>query len=89
MIISASCADALLAYSLKTVRVKGAVEEEAAEIERTHDSLLEERLENEREWLKELERHVVVVVVVFRIQRIGCQPEKNYFTRWPITLVVC
>ena len=23
------------------------------------------------------------------IQRIGCQPEKNYFTRWPIPLVVC
>ena len=25
-----------------------------------------------------------VVVVVSHIQRIGCQPEKNYFTRWPI-----
>ena len=24
---------------------------------------------------------VVVVVVVSHIQRIGCQPEKNYFTR--------
>ena len=32
---------------------------------------------------------VVVVVVVSHIQRIGCQPEKNYFTRWPIPLVVC
>ena len=31
---------------------------------------------------------VVVVVVVSHIQRIGCQPEKNYFTRWPIPLVV-
>ena len=31
----------------------------------------------------------VVVVVVSHIQRIGCQPEKNYFTRWPIPLVVC
>ena len=30
---------------------------------------------------------VVVVVVVSHIQRIGCQPEKNYFTRWPIPLV--
>ena len=30
-----------------------------------------------------------VVVVVSHIQRIGCQPEKNYFTWWPITLVVC
>ena len=28
-------------------------------------------------------------VVVSHIQRIGCQPEKNYFTRWPIPLVVC
>ena len=27
--------------------------------------------------------------VVSHIQRIGCQPEKNYFTRWPIPLVVC
>ena len=49
LIISASCADALLTYSLKTVRAKGAVEEEPAELERAHDSLLEERLENERE----------------------------------------
>ena len=32
---------------------------------------------------------VVVVVVVAHIQRIGCQLEKNYFTRWPIPLVVC
>ena len=32
---------------------------------------------------------VVVVVVVSHIQRIGCQPEKHYFTRWPIPLVVC
>ena len=28
-------------------------------------------------------------VVVSHIQRIGCQPEKNYFTQWPIPLVVC
>ena len=33
--------------------------------------------------------YVVVVVVVSHIPRIGCQPEKNYFTRWPIPLVVC
>ena len=32
---------------------------------------------------------VLDVVVVSHIQRIGCQPEKNYFTRWPIPLVVC
>ena len=38
---------------------------------------------------REVEFCVVVVVVVSHIQRIGCQPEKNYFTRWPIPLVVC
>ena len=27
--------------------------------------------------------------IVSHIQRIGCQPEKKYFTRWPIPLVVC
>ena len=32
---------------------------------------------------------VAVVVVVSHIQRIGCQPGKNYFTRWLIPLVVC
>ena len=32
---------------------------------------------------------VVVVVVVSNIQRTGCQPEINYFTRWPIPLMVC
>ena len=31
---------------------------------------------------------VVVVVVVSHIQRIGCQPAKNFFTRWSIPLVV-
>ena len=39
--------------------------------------------------LSRLDIVVVVVVVVSHIQRIGCQPEKNYFTRWPIPLVVC
>ena len=34
--------------------------------------------------------HQLVAVVVSHIQRIGWQPEKNYFTRWwPIPLVVC
>ena len=28
-------------------------------------------------------------VVNSHIQRIGCQPGNNYFTRWPIPLVVC
>ena len=31
--------------------------------------------------------NVVVVVVVSHIRRIGCQREKNGFTRWPIPLV--
>ena len=39
--------------------------------------------------LVDVSPEVVVVVVVSHIQRIGCQPEKNYFTRWPIPLVVC
>ena len=32
------------------------MEEKATEIKRSHVSLLEERLEKEREWLEELER---------------------------------
>ena len=32
---------------------------------------------------------VVVVVVVSHIQRIGCQPEKKYFTWWPMCIYVC
>ena len=55
--MSASCADAMLAYALRTVEAKRTEEEEATEIERAHGSLLEERLEKERKWLKELERH--------------------------------
>ena len=54
--LSASYPDALLAYAMRTVESKRTVEEEAAEIERSHDSLLEERLEKEREWPEELER---------------------------------
>ena len=53
--MSASCADALLAYAMKTVEAKRSAEEEAAEIERAHYSLLKERLEKKREWLEELE----------------------------------
>ena len=54
--MSASYADALLAYAIRTVEAKKTMEEKAAEIERAHDSLLEERLENEREWVEKLER---------------------------------
>ena len=54
--MSASYADTLLVYAMRTVEAKKAVEEEAAQIEQGHDSLLEERLEKEREWLEELER---------------------------------
>ena len=32
---------------------------------------------------------LLLLFVVSHIQRIGRQPEKNYFTRWPIPLVVC
>ena len=41
---------------IRTVEAKRTVEEEVMEIERAHDSLLEERLEKEREWPDELER---------------------------------
>ena len=39
------------------MEAKSTVEEKAVEIERAYDSLLEERLEKERAWLEELERH--------------------------------
>ena len=55
--MSMSYADALLAYATRAVEAKKTMEEKTAEIERAHDSLLEERLEKERERLKELERH--------------------------------
>ena len=55
--MSASYADALLAYVMRTAEARMTVEEEAAEIERAHESLLEEHLEKERKWLEELERH--------------------------------
>ena len=59
--MSAFFADALLAYAMRTVEAKRTVEEEVAEIERAHDSLLKERLEKEREWLEELERRGVLL----------------------------
>ena len=46
--LSKSCTDALLAYARTEAK-------EAEEIERVHDLLLEERLEEEREWLDELQ----------------------------------
>ena len=52
--MSSSCADALLASAMRTKRT---VEEKAAKIKRALNSLLVERLEKEREWLEELERH--------------------------------
>ena len=55
--MNSSYADALLAYAMRAVEAKRTVEKEVAEIERAHDSLLVERLEKEREWLEELERH--------------------------------
>ena len=59
--MSASYADTLLAYAVRTVETKRTMEEEAAEIEQTHDSLLEERLEKERECLKNIERRGVLL----------------------------
>ena len=53
--MSASYADALLAYAMRAVGAKKTMEGKTAGIERAHDSLLEERLEKEREWLEELE----------------------------------
>ena len=47
--MGASCVDALLAYALRTVVANRAVDEEAAEIERAHNLLLEAPLEKERE----------------------------------------
>ena len=43
-------------YVMRAAEAKTTIEEKVAEIERTHDSLLEEHLEKEREWLEELER---------------------------------
>ena len=54
--MSASHASALLAYAMRAVEAINTMEQKAAEVERAHDSLLEERLEKEREWLEELER---------------------------------
>ena len=54
--MSASYANALLAYAIRAVEAKNAIEEKAPKHERAaHDSLLEERLEKEREWLEEFE----------------------------------
>ena len=61
LIMSTSCADTLLAYAIRTVETKRTMEEEAAEIEQAHDSLLEERLEKGRECLKNLERRGVLL----------------------------
>ena len=54
--MSASYTDAVLALAMRAVEVRKAMEEKAAEIEGAYGSLLEERLEKESEWPKELER---------------------------------
>ena len=53
--MGASCADDLLAYAMRAMQAEKPTEEKAAEVERAHDSLLEEQLEKEREWLEKLE----------------------------------
>ena len=59
--MSASYADALLANAMKGGKAKKTMEEKTAEIGRAHNSLLEERLEKEREWLEELKRRDVLL----------------------------
>ena len=59
--MSASYADNLLAYAMRVIEAKKTMKEEAVEIERAHDSLLEERLYKEREWLEEVERRVALL----------------------------
>ena len=54
--MGASCADDLLAYAMRAMEAEKPMEEKAAEVERAHDSLLEEQLEKAREWLEKLER---------------------------------
>ena len=54
--MSASYADALLAYAMRAVEAKKTIEKKAAQIKRAHDSLEEKRLEKKHEWLEELER---------------------------------
>ena len=53
--MGASCADDLLAYAMRAMEAEKPTEEKAAEVERAHDSLLEEQLEKKREWLEKLE----------------------------------
>ena len=66
--MSASYADALLAYAKRTV------EEEAAEIERAHNSLPEERLEKEGKWPEDLERRGVLLGQREEEQDSDCPP---------------
>ena len=54
--MSASYADTLLAYAMRVMEAKNNMKEKTAKIERAHDSLLEEHLAKEREWLEGLER---------------------------------
>ena len=59
--MSASHADALLAYAMRAVEAKKTMEKKAAEIGQAHDSLLDEPLEKERERVEELERRVALL----------------------------
>ena len=54
--MGASCADDLSTYAMRAMEAEKPMEEKVAEVERAHDSLLEEKLEKEREWLEKLER---------------------------------
>ena len=54
--MGAFCAGDLSAYAMRAMEAEKPMEEKAAEVERAHDSLLEEQLEKAREWLEKLER---------------------------------
>ena len=76
--ISASYADVLLVYTMRTIEAKMIVKEETAENERAHDSLLEERLEKEREWPEELKRRGALLE----------QREEEHDSDCPLAMVV-
>ena len=59
--MSASYADALLAYAIRAVEAKKTMEM-ATKIERAYDSPVEERLEKGPQWLEELERPCALLV---------------------------
>ena len=70
---------------MRTVEAKSTIEKEAAEIERAHDSLLQERMEKEREWLEELKRRAKYSVT----NREETQPSRVVPTHCRRDITVC